>query len=176
MKILEAQNSVLSNHEVYQHLIDHQERRKVKNRRGLATIVNEVGLETGLPCANTKEDKANQISQVLKYLRTHPNPFPSHGPSKIYDRAVVSRLLERLDAANLNQDLAKGEVLMILNLRPNNDAVLSAIIEDSEERFSEEERETILSIIADVLGLGESGANGHASHGGAAIPSVENGA
>lgn len=45
MKVLEAQNSVVSNHEVYQHLVNRQSRRKANNQRGLATIVNEVGLE-----------------------------------------------------------------------------------------------------------------------------------
>jgi len=90
---------------------------------------------------------------------------------------VVLRLLERLDAANLNQDLAKGEVLMILNLRPSSNAVLNTVIEDMEERFSEDEQNAILDIIAEVLGGNESGAKGQAGgHNGAAVPSVENGA
>lgn len=154
MKVLEAQNSVVSNHEVYHHLVSRQSRRKANNQRGLATIVNE----------------------VLKYLRTPPNPFPSHGQSRNYDNSVVLRLLERLDAANLNQDLAKGEVLMILNLRPSSNAVLNTVIEDMEERFSEDEQNAILDIIAEVLGGNESGTKAQAGHNGIAVPSVENGA
>lgn len=44
MKILEAQNSVLSNHEVVQHLVNHQARHKARSRAGPATIVTEVRL------------------------------------------------------------------------------------------------------------------------------------
>lgn len=89
---------------------------------------------------------------------------------------MVLRLLERLDAANLNQDLAKGEVLMILNLRPSSNAVLNTVIEDMEERFSEDEQNAILDIIAEVLGGNESRTKGQAGHNGTAVPSVENGA
>jgi hypothetical protein len=45
MKILESQNAVLSNYEVYQHLVDHQKTLKQKQRRGpgnLATLIKEV--------------------------------------------------------------------------------------------------------------------------------------
>jgi len=45
MKILESQNAVLSNYEVYQHLVDHQKTTKSQQRRGpgnLATLIKEV--------------------------------------------------------------------------------------------------------------------------------------
>lgn len=45
MKILESQNAVLSNYEVYQHLTDRERMLKEKKRRGpgnLATLVKEV--------------------------------------------------------------------------------------------------------------------------------------
>jgi hypothetical protein len=85
----------------------------------------------------------------------------------------VARLLERLSNANLNQDLAKGEVLMILNLRPSSIAVLSTVIEDMEERFSDEEQATILEVIAEVLGRDESAGE---AGGEEAMESVEGGA
>lgn len=69
----------------------------------------------------------------------------------------MTRLLEGLANANLNQDLAKGEVLMILNLRPSSVAVLSTVIEDMEERFSDEEQAAILEVITHVLGRDEQG-------------------
>jgi hypothetical protein len=45
MKILESQNAVLSNYEVYQHLVDYQNTLKQNNRKGpgnLATLIREV--------------------------------------------------------------------------------------------------------------------------------------
>lgn len=89
---------------------------------------------------------------------------------------MVLRLLERLGDANLNQDLVKGEVLMILNLRPGSTAVLSTIVEDMEERFSEDEQVAILDIIAEVLGRDDSEMNGNAGQDDVAVASVENGA
>ena len=77
--------------------------------------------------------------------------------------------MEGLAGANLNQDLAKGEVLMILNLRPSSIAVLSTVIEDMEERFSDDEQAAILEVIAQVLGRDEGG-------GEEAVESVEGGA
>jgi hypothetical protein len=47
MKILESQNSVLSNYEVYQHIVDYQSNLKARNRRGPgnhATLVKEVSI------------------------------------------------------------------------------------------------------------------------------------
>lgn len=45
MKILESQNAVLSNYEVYQHLVDHKKTLKQKQRKGpgnLNTLIKEV--------------------------------------------------------------------------------------------------------------------------------------
>jgi hypothetical protein len=77
----------------------------------------------------------------------------------------------------MRQELAKGEVLMILNLRPTSSAVLSTMVEDMEERFSEDEQNKILDIITEVLGQDDpSGANGQAQDDANAMPSIENGA
>lgn len=65
-----------------------------------------------------------------------------------YKPASISQLLERLRPF----DLAKGEVVMILNLRPASVAALNTIIEDMSERFSEEQQEAIVVAIAEVLG------------------------
>jgi len=45
MKILESQNALLSNYEVYQHIVDQQKRNKANKRRvpgNLATLMTEV--------------------------------------------------------------------------------------------------------------------------------------
>lgn len=72
-----------------------------------------------------------------------------------YNAETVSRLITRLDEANLNQDVAKGEILMMLNIRPSSVAVLSTVIEDMEERFNDDEQAAILEAVVEVLGHDE---------------------
>ena len=51
---------------------------------------------------------------------------------------------------------------MILNLRPDNPGVLDCIVEELDQRFSEEEVGAILGVVGDVLGKedGEGGEEG----------------
>lgn len=48
----------------------------------------------------------------------------------------------------------KGELLMMLNLRPQDLGLLDCVVEECDLRFSEEEQERILGIIGGVLGDG----------------------
>lgn len=61
---------------------------------------------------------------------------------------------------------------MILNLRPDSVALLTTIVEDCEQRYSDEQQEGILAAVGDVLGWKEeadkeedegmvNGVNGH---------------
>ncbi|KAL4727653.1 hypothetical protein ACLX1H_004338 [Fusarium chlamydosporum] len=128
MKILEAQSAVLTNYEVYQHVSEQRERYKNAKRRGppnLETVVRE---------------------QLLQYLRTNPGPL-SQEPLP-YTEGCISKLLQRLRPYNL----AKGEVVMIINLRPASVAALNTVVEEMSERFNEEQQEDIVNIIAEVLG------------------------
>ncbi len=52
-------------------------------------------------------------------------------------------------------DLTKAELLMIINLRPDNAGVLDCIVEELDQRFSEEVQEQMLRAVVDVLGAGE---------------------
>lgn len=129
MKILEAQSAILSNFEVYQHLLNEQQKAKLPDRkrqvpRSLQTVIKE----------------------VIDQLRTQPDPL-SQRPIT-YDATSIGRLVERLR----DYDLTKGETIMIINLRPDNPAVLAACIEDAESRFDEEKQQEILAIIEEVLG------------------------
>ena len=63
---------------------------------------------------------------------------------------------------------------MVLNLRPKELTLLDCVVEECDERFSQEKQEEILSIIGDVLGTeeteivggqGSNGANGEAMEG-----------
>lgn len=85
--------------------------------------------------------------KLLQYMRTNPNPL-SQTPLT-YTQDSISQLLERLRPYNL----AKGEVVMLINLRPASVAALNTIIEDMTERFDEEQQEAIVAAIAEVLGM-----------------------
>ncbi|KAG5998114.1 hypothetical protein E4U52_001715 [Claviceps spartinae] len=127
MKIIEAQSAVLSDYEVYQHLSDQRNSYKQNKRRGppnMETVVRE----------------------LLQYLRTEPNPL-SQQPLT-YTPDCIAQLLEKLRP----YELSKGEVVMVLNLRPASVASLNTIIEDMSERFSEEQQEDMVNIVAQVLG------------------------
>ena len=61
---------------------------------------------------------------------------------------------------------------MILNLRPDSVALLTTIVEDCEQRYTDEQQEAILAAVGDVLGWKEeddkdgdevmvNGVNGH---------------
>ncbi|KAK3946093.1 RNA polymerase Rpb4-domain-containing protein [Diplogelasinospora grovesii] len=155
MKIVESQAALLSNYEVYQHLVDQQKRNKAQGRRvpgNLATLMTE----------------------VITYLREKPGPLEKQEETHAYTPEAFPRLLEKLREANLSSELAKGEVLSIMNLRPSSSALLSTAIEDMEERFSDEEQQKIVDIIAEVLGRNEPAAD--MEDDADAVPSVENGA
>ena len=44
---------------------------------------------------------------------------------------------------------------MVLNLRPGELTLLDCVVEECDERFSQEKQEELLSIIGNVLGTGE---------------------
>ncbi|KAK1253871.1 hypothetical protein MKX07_001948 [Trichoderma sp. CBMAI-0711] len=138
MKVLEAQAAVLTNYEVLQHLTQQKERYKQRKRRGppnLETVVRE----------------------LIQYLQSYPNPL-SQKPST-YTPDCISRLLERLSP----YELSKGEVVMILNLRPASVAALNTVIEEMAERFSDEQQEEMVAIISEVLGQFDDAAQGSAN-------------
>ncbi|KAJ4190642.1 hypothetical protein NW767_011263 [Fusarium falciforme] len=84
--------------------------------------------------------------QLLNYLRSNPNPL-SEDPIP-YTEGCITLLLERLRPFNL----AKSEVIMIINLRPSTPPVLGSALEDMYERFTAEQQEEMVTIIAEVLG------------------------
>jgi hypothetical protein len=65
-----------------------------------------------------------------------------------YDDLSITRLLERLRP----YDITKGEMIMILNLRPTNPVALNTVIEDMEVRFGPDQQEDISAGITEVLG------------------------
>ncbi|RYP82113.1 hypothetical protein DL770_005677 [Monosporascus sp. CRB-9-2] len=65
-----------------------------------------------------------------------------------FDAAAIPALLQRLRV----YQISKGEFIMIFNMRPTNIPTLNAVIEDMEERFTQDEQEDIVNGIAEVLG------------------------
>jgi len=132
MKILEAQSAVLTNYEVYTHLSELRQRyaKERKNKRGpgnLQTIVME----------------------LMDYFEKPPSPLGSKPMP--YDENSIRTLLERLRP----YDLTKAEIIMIMNNRPTNPAVLQNLIQEFDDRFYDDvdgARADILNIIAEVLG------------------------
>ncbi|RMJ08628.1 hypothetical protein CDV36_011763 [Fusarium kuroshium] len=127
MKILESQAAVLSNWEVYEHLTEQKERYKKTKHRG-------------------PQNFEDLVRYLLNYLRSNPNPL-SEDPIP-YTEGCITQLLERLRPFNL----AKSEVIMIINLRPSTPPVLGSALEDMYERFTAEQQEEMVTIIAEVLG------------------------
>ncbi|VUC34773.1 unnamed protein product [Clonostachys rosea] len=128
MKVLESQTAVLSNFEVYEHLAELQSRKEKRKRK---TPPSNQGLV---------------VDRVVEWLRLWPNPL-SQTPIT-YQADSIPTLLQRLRP----YDLTKGELIMILNIRPFTTPALNTTIEDMEVRFNEDQQNEILAIIAEVLG------------------------
>lgn len=84
--------------------------------------------------------------QLLTYMADKANPL-SQKPST-YTSDAIPRLFERLRP----YELSKGELVMILNLRPASVPALNTAIEHMTDRFQYEQQEEIVGIIAEVLG------------------------
>lgn len=68
-------------------------------------------------------------------------------PCKEQSDEIVAKFIKSLEPFNLT----KGEKLQLLNHRPTTAVEIQLIIEESEERLSEEQTEQILNIIAETL-------------------------
>ncbi|KAJ8104948.1 hypothetical protein ONZ43_g7620 [Nemania bipapillata] len=127
MRILEAQNAVLTNVEVYTFLSNQAQQYQSQKRRGPSNLETLRG-------------------EMLEYFETFPGPL-SQKPLP-YDVNSIPVLLKRLRPYKIT----KGECIMVVNMRPTSSAALNAVIEDMGGRFSEEKQDEIINIIIEVLG------------------------
>ncbi|GAP88612.1 putative DNA-directed RNA polymerase III subunit rpc9 [Rosellinia necatrix] len=127
MRILEAQNAVLTNVEVYTFLSDQAKQYQEQKRRGPPNLEALRG-------------------EVLNYFETFPGPL-SQKPLP-YDTASIPVLLQKLRPYKIT----KGECIMVLNMRPTGSAALNTVLEDMETRFDAEQQEEIIRIIVEFLG------------------------
>ncbi|KAG9231056.1 DNA-directed RNA polymeras-like protein III subunit RPC9 [Amylocarpus encephaloides] len=151
MKILEAQSAALTNYEVYTHLVqqdERYERRKTERLERLKKEKKGKGKAIKQEHADRRPGNLATMSiELLNYLREAPSPL---GCKPLpYDEKTIKRLLEGLRP----WDFTKGEIIMILNLRPTKPENLNTIVEEMEERFpGDEDQLAILSVIEAVLG------------------------
>ncbi|MCJ1312378.1 hypothetical protein MMC25_006052 [Agyrium rufum] len=110
--------------------------------------------------SNIDEDHSDPSSPVP--LSPQPNP-PSTAPSPMPDYTTpyysadnVGKVLRSLEP----YELTKGELVMVMNLRPGDMGVLDAVVEECDGRFGEGEQEGLLGIVSADGGDGEGGENG----------------
>lgn len=143
MKVLEAQSALVTNYEMAQFVEDQRNR-----------YAAEVSTLTGKKrCGPDKMEGI--VRRVDSYLRTFPNPLHETDPDcpETYDPSqYTDEAIQDITARLKPYGLTKGEVLMIINLRPENRPILSVVIEEIESRLTDEQQGEILAIIKDVLG------------------------
>ncbi|MCJ1364351.1 hypothetical protein MMC16_003461 [Acarospora aff. strigata] len=145
MKILETQSATLTNYEVLKHLETIHSTTPEDSNSNNATTMKSGNLET-------------VVKELTDYLLLTPRSPLSLSQQNPYTSSTIPTLLSALKP----YDLTKAELLMILNLRPDNPGVLDCIVEELDQRFSEEEVGAILGVVGDVLGKedGEGGEEG----------------
>ena len=78
-------------------------------------------------------------------------PLPPYGDPSFYSSKCIRTVLSRLNKFRLT----KAELMMILNLRPGDLNLLDAIIEECDDRYSEDQQQEMLQIVRAELGGGE---------------------
>ncbi|CAL3963285.1 hypothetical protein PZA11_000952 [Diplocarpon coronariae] len=132
MKILEAQSATLTNYEVYTHLTEQRTR---YSRKGI------IGRRPG--------NLETVVKELLTYFSESPSPLAAKPLT--YNERSIRKLLEGLR----RWDFTKGEIIMIMNLRPTKPENLNTIVEELVDRFTDEEQYEIVNIITRVLGKPE---------------------
>ncbi|XP_011691694.1 PREDICTED: DNA-directed RNA polymerase III subunit RPC9 [Wasmannia auropunctata] len=91
-----------------------------------------------------KKPKMNQLAtityQTIKYLE--------ETPCKMQNPEKIREFLKAMEPIKLT----KAEKLTLLNLCPTTPLEIQLMVEESEERLTEEEVETVLQIVANVRG------------------------
>jgi hypothetical protein len=136
MEILNKNAALLSNYEVYDLLKKTKEELALKLIKKKKLDSNTANLDN----LNLDKHLPTIVYESLQYLEK-TTPCASQSPQ------LISDFLQKLDEKSGEYKLTKIEKLEILNLRPNNAVELQAIIDDSEERFTIEQMDSLLEFI-----------------------------
>jgi len=90
----------------------------------------------------------SQLSDYLNPPSTSRSPIPTYTNSGEYNTENIRALVKGLQPFSLT----KNELLMVLNLRPLDATLLDCVVEECDERFSQERQEEMLRVVGDVLG------------------------
>ncbi|XP_011164523.1 DNA-directed RNA polymerase III subunit RPC9 [Solenopsis invicta] len=122
MKVIKGNwNTLLSNHEVLDILQNMKSIKSCKNKSDMTPL-------------------ATISYQTIKYFTDEKMAFVKQSPQKIQE------FLKAMEPFKLT----KAEKLTLLNLCPTTQLEIQLMVEESEERLTDEEVETLLQIIANV--------------------------
>ncbi|XP_064392179.1 DNA-directed RNA polymerase III subunit RPC9-like [Halichondria panicea] len=93
---------------------------------------------------NTKGKKPNGRAQNLATITYETNEYLSKTPCALQDAKIIKDFLNDLKLVKLT----KAEKLQLLNLRPVTQVELQLLVEEMEERLSEEETTALLERVA----------------------------
>lgn len=94
----------------------------------------------------------NNISKKQTNLATILYETTSYLESSPFSNASLTDLSEFLDAVNESKlDLSKREKIQIVDLIPQNEIELHLIVDNIEERFTEEQRNDLLKLVQSIF-------------------------
>ncbi|KAH0956054.1 hypothetical protein HN011_010891 [Eciton burchellii] len=97
---------------------------------------------------NTKSQKRNQQTNQLATITYQITKYLEETPCKNQTSEKVMEFSKAMESKNLT----KAEKLTLLNLCPTTAFELQLMIEENEDRLSEEEVKNVLQIVANVKG------------------------
>ncbi|XP_056587348.1 DNA-directed RNA polymerase III subunit RPC9 isoform X1 [Triplophysa dalaica] len=134
MEVKDANAAMLSNYEVYQLLSDLKEKRKevVKNKH------------------STGQQNLNTIMyETLKYLSN--TPCVRQRPETVQDFLTAMMPHKLTNCCFFSVPVERAEKLQLLNHRPQTAVEIQLMVEESEERLTEEQIDELIQKVTDIL-------------------------